>query len=506
MFEVAEVGRSLSKEEYKQAEPEVHYRLLTLQQKLRASSKALIVIVAGVEGAGKGEVVNKLNRWFDTRDVQTHAFWDETDEERERPEFWRYWRTFPARGSISVMFGSWYGKPITDRAFDKIDDGDFESELQRIEDLERTLTRDGNIIVKLWFHLPREEQRKQAELDSKNFGFKKPGLMGEYSKSYEQLTRVSGRAIRLTDTGFAPWNIIEATDSRYRDISVGKALISSLERALKNNTSVSESTQEPEDSVLDKILESSKSNITILDNLDLDQSLTDEEYDAQLSEAQQRLYKLAWSMHNQKKNAVLVFEGWDAAGKGSSIRRLAAAMDARLYRVIPVGAPTDEELLHHYLWRFWRQIPRAGFMTIYDRSWYGRVLVERIEKLADQREWLRSYQEINNFEENLTSHSIAVIKFWIHISNNEQLNRFKARENDVLKKHKITKADWRNREKWDQYKLAVNDMVAHTSTAYAPWNLIAGNDKKFARVQILNTVCESLEKILNPQDPPSEVS
>ncbi len=495
MFEVAEVGRSLSKEEFKRLEPEVHFHLINLQQKLREQNRALIIIVAGVEGAGKGEVVDKLNRWFDTRDVRTHAFWDETDEERERPRFWRYWRTFPTRGTISIMFGSWYSKPIIDRAFDKTNDADFESELQRIEDLERTLTHDGNIIIKLWFHLSKAEQRNRLKLDEKISKFKKSPLMDAYANSYDLLTRVSERAVRLTDSGSSPWHIIEATDNRYRDISTGQVIISTLEKALKNGlTDFAKDKAEEEDNVF-QILESKKSTTTILDTLDLTQSLTAEQYNIQIEDAQLRLHNLVWDMHHQNRNAVIVFEGWDAAGKGSSIRRLTSAIDARLYRAIPIGAPTDEELAHHYLWRFWRQIPRAGFMTIYDRSWYGRVLVERVEGLADQQAWLRSYQEINNFEEHLTSHGITVIKFWIHISKDEQLRRFKDRESDPLKQHKIGEEDWRNREKWDDYTIAVNDMVAHTSTAKSPWNLVAGNDKKFARVEILNTVCENLNSL-----------
>ncbi|PCJ21732.1 MAG: hypothetical protein COA96_15350 [SAR86 cluster bacterium] len=201
-------------------------------------------------------------------------------------------------------------------------------------------------------------------------------------------------------------------------------------------------------------------------------------------------------MYHQKRNAVLVFEGWDAGGKGSAIRRVTAAMDARLYRVIPIAAPTDEEKGHHYLWRFWRHIPRAGYTSIYDRSWYGRVLVERVEGFAKEDEWLRSYQEINDFEEHLVDHGMTLFKFWIHISKEEQLRRFKEREGDPRKQHKITDEDWRNREKWDDYQLAVNDMVAHTSTARTPWTLVSGNDKKYARIQILDTICKGLEATL----------
>ena len=502
MFEAAEVGRSISKEAFKEAEPEVHSRLLQLQQELRQSDRSLIIVVSGVEGAGKGEVVDKLNRWFDTRDVQTHGYWDETDEERERPRFWRYWRTLPARSTVCVMFGSWYTKPIIDFALEKVGSHDFEHELQLIEELERELVRDGTIIVKLWFHLSAKEQQKRLEDDAKSKKLKKKSpLLKEFAKSYARFREVSSRAIRLTDSGFAPWHIVEATDRRYRDLTVGQTLITTLEQQLGSNHSKPEKTGEKEpESILAKALAKDDSMRSVLDSVDLEQCLTDDAYSKQLNASQSRLYQLSWAMHRQKKNAVLVFEGWDAGGKGSAIRRITQAMDARLYRVMPIAAPTDEEKSHHYLWRFWRHIPRAGYMTIYDRSWYGRVLVERVEGYADQREWLRSYEEINNFEEHLVEHGTIVMKFWIHIGFEEQLRRFEERQVTPWKQHKITDEDWRNRDKWEDYKLAVHDMVAHTSTEKAPWTLVAGNDKKFARIQILNTVCDSIEAAIDKED------
>ena len=498
MFEVAEVGRSLSKSDYKQLEPDLHFQLLTLQQQLRKSHRSLIIIVSGVEGAGKGEMVDQLNHWFDSRDVRTHAFWDESDEERERPRFWRFWRSLPARGTISVMFTSWYSKPINDKVFGKIDDSEFESELQRVEDLERTLVRDGTIIVKLWYHLSKQEQAGRLEQDEAIAQFKQSPFVGQYARLYEQFTAVSERAIRLTDTGISPWHIIEATDRYYRNITTAQILATKLETSLKDDVCDDKETAQDKAQTR-QVTVTQQARLTVLDKLDLSQFLTREQYNLELKKAQMRLHDLAWIMHRENRNAIVVFEGWDAAGKGSAIRRLTAAIDARLYRVIPVGVPSDEELAHHYLWRFWRHVPRAGFMTIYDRSWYGRVLVERVEGLADGDQWLRSYQEINNFEEHLTDHGTAVIKFWIHISKEEQERRFSAREEDPRKRHKITEADWRNRDRWDDYEQAVNDMVAHTSTEQAPWVLVPGNDKRFARVTIIETVCDRLAQIVESE-------
>lgn len=500
MFEAAEVGQSLTKKEFKTLEPKLHQLVLSLQQHLRQTKQAVVIVVAGVEGAGKGEVVDRLHRWFDTRDVQTHAYWEETDEERQRPRFWRYWRTLPAHGTVSVMFGSWYTAPIVNAALAKTSNAEFEQEMRRITELEKTLADNGTIFIKLWFHLTKEEQQRRLENDFQVSELKKSPMLSEFSKSYDQFVEISGRALRLTDTAAAPWHIIEATDVRYRDIAVGNIVVSTLQNKLqpipgtddltRSNHGDSTTTQDKQ-----SIAPHTKKK-SVLDKVDLSLSLRKDEYNSRLETLQQQLHSLAWEMNRKKRNALMLFEGWDAAGKGSAIRRVTAAIDARLYRVIPIAAPTDEEKSHHYLWRFWRHIPRAGYITIYDRSWYGRVLVERVENFATVPEWSRAYEEINNFEEHLTDHGIEVFKFWIHISPEEQLNRFREREKDSRKQHKITAEDWRNRSKWDDYSAAVNDMVAHTSTTKAPWTIIAGNNKNYARIQILETICARLEAAL----------
>ncbi len=235
---------------------------------------------------------------------------------------------------------------------------------------------------------------------------------------------------------------------------------------------------------------------TVLDTVKLDQKLSNEKYKNQLAYYQKKLWELSWKAYNSQRSLVAVFEGWDAAGKGGAIRRATAAMDARLYNIISIAAPTDEEKAHHYFWRFWRHLPLDGYISIYDRSWYGRVLVERVEGFARKEEWLRSYQEINNFEEEMTEHGLILIKFWIHISKDEQLRRFKEREVTPWKTHKITEEDWRNREKWRDYEMAVNEMVARTSTSNAPWILVPGNNKKFARVTVAKSFCDALKKAL----------
>lgn len=493
MFEAVELGSKISKKEFDAIEPELHTRLLQVQQQLKDSNTSVIIIASGVEGAGKGEVVNRLSEWLDTRDIQTHAFWDETDEQRLRPDFWRFWRAVPARGSIGIMFGSWYTRPIIERVFGNLGDADFEQHLRRINEFERILADDGALIVKFWFHLPKKEVEKQVKKDKGILEMKirTSPLLEKFSSQFDKFAKFSERAIRITDKGRSPWHLIEATDHRYRDITVGQVLLNAMETRLADCDQECEKNDEASISHLADDLQSNK--LSVLDNVDLSLTLTAKKYNRELKHYQKKLFDLAWKAHHDKKSVVAVFEGWDASGKGGAIRRVTRAIDARLYKVISTAAPTDEEKAHPYLWRFWRHVPLAGYVTLYDRSWYGRVLVERVENFARQHEWQRAYSEINHFEKQLCEHGIVLVKFWIHLDQDEQLRRFREREETPWKRHKITEEDWRNREKWDEYKEAVNDMVAHTSTEYAPWTLVPGNDKKFARLEIVKTLCEAIE-------------
>lgn len=492
MFEAAELGQSLSKEKFDQEVPALHARLLGLQHRVKDAGIPVVVIISGVEGAGKGGVVHRLNGWLDTRQLETWTFWDETDEERERPRFWRFWRTLPPRGKTAIMFGSWYTQPIIDRVFEESDERTFERQLARIAHFEEMLTADGGLIVKFWFHLSRKAQQKRRKKDEKA-GRKGVGvsLAKKFSKRYQTFESVSEHALRLTDTVHCPWYIVDAEDWRYRDLTTGEILAEALEQSLERNAAEARTSGSRK-----RLAPKSTEALTVLDRVDLEASLTGKDYDRDLEAYQSQLGELTWKARQDRRSTVAVFEGWDASGKGGAIRRLTAGMDARNFRVISIGAPSDEELAHHYLWRFWRQVPRAGFVTVYDRSWYGRVLVERVEGYAGEDKWMRAFEEINEFEEQLVSHGVIVLKFWIHISPEEQLRRFKEREATAWKRHKITPEDWRNREKWDAYKTAVNDMVARTSTEWAPWNLIPGNDKRYARVEVLKRFCAQLRKSL----------
>lgn len=499
MFEAAELGRKVSKEEFKAQMPELRAALLEAQRALRDSHVSVIVIVAGVEGVGRGEVVNRLNAWLDGRGVETHAFWDVSSEEQDHPPYWRYWRALPPRGNIGIFFSAWYAEPLRRRLSQDWQEARLDAELGRIQDLERMLAQDDTLIMKFWFHLSRKEQKnrlKKRFKDPSSRWYQRPGK-ATLSKDYNTFVGVAERVIRGTDCGLAPWYLIEAADARYRDLTVGRTLLHAIKEKLANKGRYME-----EPSLVSHapcLPEGEAARLTILDHVNLEARLEADDYSLRLGQAQARLRQLTWQAHEQQRACVVVFEGWDAAGKGGAIRRLTKGIDARLHRVVPIAAPTDEEKAHHYLWRFWRHIPEDGRMTLFDRSWYGRVLVERVESFARADQWQRAYHEINEFEQQLSEHGIVLIKFWLHIGEDEQLRRFREREQVPYKRHKITEEDWRNREQWPAYKAAVNEMVIRTSTEYAPWTLVPGNDKRLGRVTVLETVCERLHQALNPK-------
>jgi polyphosphate:AMP phosphotransferase len=495
MFEATKVGRSVSKAEFKQQRDELRTQLLDVQRQLHETHIPVIVIVAGVEAAGKGEVVNRLNEWLDTRGLQTFAFWELSDEERERPRYWRFWRALPSRGDLSLLFGGWYQLPIEQRFKDDCDDAALDAELNRIVEFERMLTYDGALIVKFWFHLAEEDQKRRLKKLSRNdrSRWKMLPEKSQFSEQYARFERIAERVIRHTDRGLTPWYLIEASDERYRDLTVGKTLLQAIRARINQPIPVEPTlTNSPLN-----LPDSANAQITLLDQLDLTQTLDENAYRQALKRLQKEIHELAWKAYKQKRSTVLVFEGVDAGGKGGAIRRITSAVDARLYRTIPIAAPTDEEKAHHYLWRFWRHIPRAGHIIIYDRSWYGRVLVERVEGFATEAEWRRAYNEINEFEEELVEHGAVLLKFWLQVSDQEQLRRFQDRENTPYKQYKITDEDWRNREKWPLYKAAVNEMIVRTGTEHANWTLIEGDDKPFARIKVLETVCNRLRQALD---------
>ncbi|HNU07113.1 MAG TPA: polyphosphate:AMP phosphotransferase [Pyrinomonadaceae bacterium] len=488
MFETAELGRKIGKDEYREREPELRMQLLEVQEDLKNAKFPVIIIIGGVDGAGKGETVNLLHEWMDARYLHAVAFGQPSDEERERLEAWRFWRVLPPKGRIGILFGSWYTRPIIDCVFGRTDEAELDSALVSINTFEKELVDDGALIIKFWFHLSKEAQEKRLNALSKSSKtrWRVTKTDWKHFKMYDTFRHVSERAIRATSTGEAPWLIIEGADPRYRSITVGEHI---LEQVTKRLGSV----PAPKPAATRQTKPKVEDRFSLLETLDLNQTISDSDYKSELEDYQGRLNLLYRKFKAKGKSAILVFEGWDAAGKGGIIRRITPAMDARDYQIIPIAAPTEDERAQHYLWRFWRHLPRAGRITIFDRSWYGRVLVERVEGFASEPEWKRAFAEIVNFEEQLHRHGIVLLKFWVHIDKDEQGRRFELRQNTDYKHYKITDEDFRNREKWDAYELAADEMIERTGTDFAPWHLIEANDKKFARLKALKITYKALK-------------
>jgi polyphosphate:AMP phosphotransferase len=491
MFETAEVGQTIDKETYSSEAPQIRAALLQAQKELAGADFSVVLIVGGVEGGGKSEVVNLLLEWLDARGIQTHALWDPTDEERERPPLWRFWRVLPPRGRIGIFFGSWYTQPIIDRVLHGLDRPQLDQALDRIVAFEQMLTNENALIVKFWMHLSKAVQKERlktlaADPQQRWRVTKQERKFVQHCDTFRQ---VDEEVLSRTSTGAAPWVIVEATDKRYRNLTVAKTLLRVLEERLKQG-------QSARPRFAPGPTEPPLGGVNVLNRLDMSRALDATQYEEKLQKFQGKLNRLTRRLYEKKRSLILVFEGPDAAGKGGAIRRLTAGMDARDYQVIAIGAPTDEESAHPYLWRFWRHLPRLGRVTIYDRSWYGRVLVERVEGFCPPSAWQRAYAEINAFEEQLTQFGIIVLKFWLAITPEEQLRRFKDRETTPYKQYKLTEEDWRNRDKWAAYETAACDMIEKTSTEEAPWVLVEANNKEWARIKVLKTVVRRLRQVL----------
>ena len=495
MFEAAETGHKLSKGEFKRIEPQLRADLLDAQYELSRLGKfPVVILISGVRGAGKGETVNLLNAWMDPRHIHTHAFDNPTDEERDRPPMWRFWRALPPKGRIGMLFGSWYTAPIIDRVFKRTRPAELLQSLDEIRRFERMLADDGVLLLKFWFHLSKKRQRerlKALETDPET-RWRVTQRDWDFFKYYDRFYRISEDAVRQTNLAWAPWTVIDGSDPQYRVTAVARTLLEALRARLAAAGGGTEPLPAP---ALPPLVRPSPGD-DLLSQLDLTQNLPKKAFDTELAKQQQRLALLTRHPKFREHHVVAVFEGMDAAGKGGAIRRITGALDARLCRTIPIAAPSDEERAQPYLWRFWRQVPMKGRFTIYDRSWYGRVLVERVEKFATPEEWSRAYSEINDFEEQLARNGGILVKYWLQISKEEQFRRFKEREKTRHKQFKITDEDWRNRKRWTQYQEAANEMVERTGTSLAPWTLVAANDKYHARIHVITSLCDRIESML----------
>jgi AMP-polyphosphate phosphotransferase len=480
MFESADLDHRVSKPRFKREEPKLREALLEAQYDLRRDGRfSVLLLIAGVQGAGRGEAVNLLSEWMDPRLIEVNAFGEPSDEERERPELWRYWRALPPKGKIGVFFGAWHTGPILRRVAGETSDDVFAHEIATVSRFERMLADEGVLLLKYWFHVSKKQQKKNLK------------QAGEKAEApYKKFVAVSEAFLRRTSTAEAPWTIVPGADARYRALTFGQHLHGALRERLapKRAARARALRTAPAPTPVD--------DVNVLRALELDQPLSKARYKPRYDRLRARLSGLSRDKRMRSLSVVAVFEGQDAAGKGGAIRRITRALDARLYHTIPVSAPTEEERAQPYLWRFWRHLPRRGHFTLFDRSWYGRVLVERVERLAPPGDWQRAYAEINDFEQALVRHGIVVVKFWLAISKEEQLRRFREREKVGFKRFKIGREDWRNRRQWDAYEQAVCEMVDRTSTRIAPWTLVEADNKYFARLKVMQTLCDALEDAL----------
>ncbi|MGI6007822.1 MAG: phosphate--AMP phosphotransferase [Ruminococcus sp.] len=510
MLEQIDLTKKLSKKEYKEKMEQLQPQLAQLQRTCKSLGIPVMIVFEGFGASGKGVQISKLIQSLDPRGFTVYATGSENEEERMRPFLWRFWIKTPPKGRIAIFDRSWYRIVQVDR-FDKITPEDkLHYAYGEINAFEEQLTADGTVIIKLFLCIDQKEQKKRFQklLDDKSSAWRVSKGDLKRNEKYDEYKQINDEMLEKTDTKFAPWTVIESTDREFATVKIYMAVIKALsdrikaeqikrevqedlsENPLKSAEEISE-----EESILDeKVMRTSS-----LDSVDLSKSYTKDEYKKRLGELQEKLTHLHGELYQRRIPVILGFEGWDAGGKGGAIKRLTEPLDPRGYQVNPTASPNDLERSHHYLWRFWNNVPKAGHIAIFDRTWYGRVMVERIEGFCTVQEWKRAYKEINDMEASWTNAGIIVRKFWLQIDKDEQERRFRERMENPQKQWKITDEDWRNREKWDQYEKAVDEMLIHTSTTYAPWIIVEGNNKYYARIKVLQTVVDAIEERLRQE-------
>ena len=507
-------------------------RLMLLQQQVRAAKIPVIVLFEGWDASGKGSMIGELIRNLDPRGFKVFTLDVDDPAEERYPYMHRYWNVVPLYGNMAILDGSWY-RGVADPEV-RPGHKELERRYGQIIDFEKQLADDGYVILKFFLHITRKEQKQRFEAleDSAETRWRVTKQDWKHNKEYDELLAAYDEMLERTDKPWAPWTAIHATDRRLVASQVYSVVISALDAALRQKEadaarrkdqdksakqakadakadakSDAKSEAKPEAKpaaalelpTRETVARESGARLMAMPRLrdiDLKHEVADEQYRAELKDAQQRLGELHNRLYQKKMPVVLGFEGWDAAGKGGAIKRLTRALDPRGFEVVPTAAPSPVELNHQYLWRFWRALPKDGHITIFDRTWYGRVMVERIEGFARPDQWLRAYTEINQFERSLTEWGAVVLKFWLHIDPDEQLRRFTDRQQTPEKQWKITDEDWRNRDKWPQYEEAVDQMLSLTSSVDAPWIIVESNDKRYARLKVLESVITALEERL----------
>jgi polyphosphate:AMP phosphotransferase len=492
MFEKVDLTKKIDDENFEKSLSPLKERLAVLQRTLRDLKIPTIIVIEGWNASGITMSTKEIIQALDPRGFTLHASEKATDEERARPFMWRFWVKTPSQGRIALFARSWYSRALAEKISSIGWKKSLRDEINSISVFERQMSDSGAIIVKYFLHISKEEQKTrllERERNPLTAWLVTPGTW-DFHNNYDSYLPIIEEFIEKTDMDHAPWHIVEATDRKYTILKVYSILVKTLEKRIASETD-------------ERAKKGKQKNISkppknpVQRRSSSSQSYSKDDCQNMLNMLQIEMLELNYILFKRKIPFIVVYEGWDAAGKGGNITRLARYINPLGYNVVPVAAPNDYEKEHHYLWRFIRHYPKAGHFAIYDRSWYGRVLVERVEGFCSEEEWSRAYQEINEMEQDyVESSGGGIIKFWLEISKEEQLKRFKQREEDPLKQFKITEEDWRNREKWDLYDSAVDEMLARTNTRYAPWIVIESDNKWYARVKALKAVIEHTEKLL----------
>ena len=464
-------------------------RLYEQQMKLKEHKVPVVVLFEGWGAAGKGSIIGKVIKNIDPRFFTVATMSAPTEEEKRRPFLYRYFKQLPPQGKFVFLDSGWMEQTCKERLQGELKGERYQQRIDSICRFERQLTDNGYLVLKFFMQITKKEQKKR--MDILQFGKDTSWRVSEFdqwqNEHYKECCRVFDRYLTDTNSSAAPWYIIDAKDKKWAQVQVLEILTSNIEVALQNSAhSVP---------VLQNVFPLVK--MPGLKEISLkDKEIPEEEYRIRLKQLQKRLGELHNRIYRKRIPVIITYEGWDAAGKGGNIKRITEALDPRGFEVQPIASPEPHEKARHYLWRFWTRLPKDGHITIFDRTWYGRVMVERLEGFCSENDWKRAYNEINEFEKELTDWGAVIIKFWVHIDKDTQLARFTDRQNNPEKRWKITDEDWRNREKWDAYEAAVDEMLQKTSTSFAPWHILESVDKKYARIKALEIVVKELEKVV----------
>ena len=483
-------GDMPSPEETKERLEKARGRLYDLQMKMKEHKLPVLVLFEGWSAAGKGSTIGKVIKNIDPRFFKVATMDSPSEEERRKPFLYRFMKQIPEAGKFTFLDSGWMEQTTREVLEGTLGEEAYEMRMESIKRFERQLTDNGYLVLKLFMHIEKEEQdvRMEKLLSDKDTQWRVSEYDRWQNEHYKKCRKVFDRYLTDTNLSAAPWYIIDAKDKKWAQLQVLEALVSGIEVALQN-----EAHSVPLLQNIFPLKKTARLKDIVLEG----KTMEEETYKLELNRLQKRLGELHNRLYRKRVPVIITYEGWDAAGKGGNIKRITEALDPRGFEVHPIASPEPHEKARHYLWRFWTRLPKDGHIAVFDRTWYGRVMVERLEGFCSENDWKRAYHEINEFEKELCDWGAVLIKFWVHIDKDTQLLRFTERQNHPEKQWKITEEDWRNREKWDLYEEAVDEMLQKTSTVYAPWHVLESVDKKYARIKALKIIIGELEKVLD---------